>query len=126
MFESNNAITVTPVSTLVPQGRFITLNSSSEGALTGAGLDAFGVSGEASADGTQVAFPVILLNGGKIEVEAGAAVADGVRIMSDATGRVITATGATARVLGTAFGAVSGAGFALTIIGQKAAGAFTA
>ena len=125
MFESNRAITILPVTTLVPQGRFISINGSGLGALTGAAGDSFGVSAEESPADNLTAFPVILLDGGKIEVEAGATVAIGARVMSDAIGRAITATGATARVTGTALNGAT-VGQALTIIGQKAAGEFVA
>lgn len=125
MFESNRAITVIPVTTAVPQGRFLSLNASGNVALTGSTLDALGVSDSASAASSQVAIGMILLDGGKIEVEAGATVAAGDRVMSDATGRAITAVGATARVLGVALEAAT-IGQALTIIGQKAAGEFVA
>jgi len=125
MFESNRAITILPVATLVPQGRFIAIDGSGLGALAGNGADSFGVSAEESPNTNLTAFSVILLDGGKIEVEAGATVAAGARVMSDATGRGITAVGATVRVMGTALAGAT-VGQALTIIGQKAAGEFVA
>ena len=125
-YESNRTITLLPVvANVINKHRFV--------AIVAAGLvdeavsagDAVGVTDEASAATASIAIPVKLLDGGKIEVEAGATVAAGVRVMSDATGRAITATGATARVLGFS---INGAdvGEALTIVGQKAAGEFVA
>ncbi len=125
-FESNKTITLLPVvANVINKFRFVTIESGGLVDETTAAADAVGVSQEESLATASVAIPVMLLDGGKIEVEAGATVTSGARVMSDATGRVIDATGATARVLGFALngGAV---GEAITIVSQKAAGEFVA
>lgn len=125
-YESTRDLTLQPhVANLVNKHRFVSLLSGGVVDETLANADAVGVSQESSPAANSAAIPVLLLDGGKVEVEAGATVAAGVRVMSDATGRAITATGATARVLGIS---INGAdvGEALTIVGQKAAGEFVA
>lgn len=124
--ESNKTITLQPhVANVVKRHRFLSILSGGIVDETLANADAVGVSQEDSAANASVAIPVMLLDGGKIEVEAGATVAAGVRVMSDATGRAITATGATARVLGISLTSAD-VGEALTIVSQKAAGEFVA
>lgn len=126
-FENNRSITMIPVTALVRQARFVEVVTAGEVQEVGtSALDAIGVSAEESVAADQVAFPVILLDGGKMEVECGAAVAAGVRIMSDDEGRAITATGATARVLGWSLSATSAAGEFLNIVGRPASGEFVA
>ena len=90
------------------------------------GIDAIGVSQEASAAASAVPIPVAILNGGKVDVEAGAVVTVGARVMSDATGRAITAVGATARTLGWALNTTGAAGEMITVLASKAAGEFVA
>jgi len=125
-YESNKSITLLPhVANVVNKHRFVSILSGGIVDEALANADAIGVSQESSAAAASVAIPVMLLDGGKIEVEAGATVAAGVRVMSDATGRAITATGATARVLGFSLNGAD-AGEALTIVSQKAAGEFVA
>jgi hypothetical protein len=126
MYENNHSITMIPVATAVPQKRFVSVTTGAEVALTGSAADALGVSLEASAADTQIAIPVGLLDGGKQEVESGAAITIGARVMSDATGRAITATGATARVLGWALSTSAAAGEIVTIAGRPASGEFVA
>lgn len=126
-FELNRAITLTPVSGAVEQLRFVELTNTGEvQQVSSSGGDSVGVSLEASADTSQVAIPVSPIDGGKIPVIAGAPVALGVRIMSDNQGRAITATGATARVLGISLESSAAAGEQITILAQKAAGEFVA
>lgn len=125
-FENNRSITLIPVTAAVRQGRFVSIVTDGEVDETAAGVDAAGVAAEASEAGSQVAIPVVVLDGGKTEVEGGAAVAAGVRVMSDSQGRAITATGATARVLGWSLNSVSAAGEILTIFGRPASGEFVA
>lgn len=125
-YESNTTISLQPhVANLVEKHRFVSILAGGIVDETNGLVDAVGVSQETSLAGNANAIPVMLLNGGKIEVEAGATVTSGVRVMSDSTGRVIDAVGATARVLGYSIngGAV---GEAITIVSQKAAGEFTA
>lgn len=126
MFEANRAITMTPVAAnLINQRRFVSVVTAGEVDETTAAGDAIGVSLEASAAAADLTIPVSLLDGSKVEVEAGATVVAGVRVMSDAVGRVITATGATARVLGWS---ITGGDIdeVITIVGMKAAGEFVA
>lgn len=126
-YESNNSITLLPVvANVINKHRFVSILASGlvDEALSGA--DAVGVTNDASAAAASVAVSVMLLNGGKIEVEAGAVVTAGDRVMSDATGRCIKAVGATVRVLGFALNTTAGAGEVVTIVGQKAAGEFVA
>lgn len=124
--ESNRTLTMQPhVVNVVNKHRFVSLLSGGVVDETTAAGDAVGVTDEESLANASVAIGVTVLDGGKVTVEAGATVAAGVRVMSDATGRAITATGATARVLGIT---ITGGdiGEALTILGQKAAGEFVA
>lgn len=126
-FEANRSITLTPVTAnLINQNRFVGIVTAGEIDESTAAGDAVGVSLEASEAGSNVPIPVSLLDGAKVEIEAGATVAAGVRIMSDATGRVITAAGpAGNRVLGWSLtgGDVNEV---ITIVGQKSAGQFVA
>lgn len=125
-YESNKTITLLPhVANVVKKHRFVSILATGIVDETLSAADAVGVSQEESAAASAVAIPVMLLDGGKIEVEAGATVAAGVRVMSDATGRAITATGAAARVLGFSLNGAA-IGEALTIVSQKAAGEFVA
>ena len=125
-FESNKTITLKPVvANVINSFRFVSILAGGLVDETLANADAVGVSQEASAAAASVAIPVMLLDGGKIEVEAGATVTSGARIMSDATGRCIDATGATARVLGFALNGAD-VGEAITIVSLKAAGEFVA
>ena len=125
-YESNKTITLQPVvANVINKHRFVSIGTGALVDESTAAADAVGVSQESSAATNGNAIPVMLLDGGKIEVESGATVAAGVRVMSDSTGRAITATGATARVLGTSLNATS-VGEALTIVSLKAAGEFVA
>lgn len=125
-YESNKSITLLPVvANVINRHRFVSILAGGLVDETLANADAVGVSQDDSAANASVAIPVMVLDGGKIEVEAGATVAAGVRVMSDATGRAITATGATARVLGFSLNGVD-VGEALTIVSLKAAGEFVA
>ena len=113
----------------IPQRRFV--NFTANGLrLAGNAGDAVGVTLEAyddsefDAGNASDVIPVGLLDGGRLEVQAGAAVAAGARVMSNASGQAITATGATARVLGIAQTAAGAANEVITVIGLKAAGEF--
>lgn len=124
-FEAVRSISLTPGS-VISARRFVTLAADGKIDHTGNTLDAQGVSLEAAAADAGPAIPVALLDGSKLEVESGAAVAVGARVMSDATGRAITAVGATARVLGVALTISGGAGQVITILSGPAAGEFVA
>ncbi len=126
-FEANRSITMLPVvANVINQNRFVEVVTGGLVDESTAAGDAVGVSLEASLAAASVAIPVSLLDGSKVEVTSGAAVAAGVRVMADATGRAITATGATARVLGFSLSASANADEVITIVGIKAAGEFVA
>lgn len=126
-YESVRTLTMTPVTAnVINKNRFVavvTAGEVDESVNTG---DAIGVSLEASAAASGTPIPVAILDGAKILVESGAGITVGARVMSDATGRAITATGATARVLGIALETASNSGEMITVLGQKAAGEFVA
>lgn len=124
-YQSARAITLTPITAnLINQRRFVSLLATGVIDETTAAGDAVGVSLDESDANDSVPIPVAVLDGGVVEVEAGAAVTQGARVMSDATGRAIDATGATARVLGFALDSSTGAGEVIRVIGSKAAGEF--
>lgn len=125
-FQSARAISLNPVvANVINQRRFVAVGTSAlidEGTL---GADCVGVSLEQSAANDAQSIPVALLDGGILEVEAGAAVTQGNRVMSDATGRAINAASpAASRVLGIALDAASAAGEVIRVLGLKAAGQF--
>lgn len=115
----------------LPARRFVAMSATGV-ILAGNTLDAVGVSLELYDDSEQVAgnasrtIAVALLDGAKVEVEAGAGVVAGVRVMANAAGQAITATGAAARTLGFALNAADNLGDIITIVGSKAAGEFVA
>jgi hypothetical protein len=125
-FESVRSITMVPADAAISQYRFVKITTDAEVTLAGNTEDAIGVALVASALNDNTEIPVALLDGAKLTVEAGAAITIGARVMSDASGRVITAVGATARVLGWALQTAGAAGEYITIIGQKQAGEFVA
>ena len=127
-YEAVRTLTLKPVTAnVINARRFVNVVDTTDTVdeSTAAG-DAVGVSMFASAAADSEVIAVALLDGAKMEVEAGAAFAVGDRLMSDATGRAIAATGATARVLGRALEASGAAGQIVTIVGQKDAGEFVA
>lgn len=127
MFESNRSITMTPVTAnLINQNRFVGIVTAGEVDESTAAGESIGVSLEASAVGESAVIPVSLLDGSKVEVTSGAAVVAGVRVMADATGRAITATGATARVLGWSITASANADEVISIVSSKGTGEFVA
>lgn len=115
----------------LPARRFVAMSATGI-ILSGNTLDSVGVSlelyddSEFALDNASNVIPVALLDGAKIEVEAGAAIAAGARVMANASGQAITAVGVTARVLGFAVAAVGASGEIVTIVGSKAAGEFVA
>jgi hypothetical protein len=101
--------------------RFVTLAATgiSESATATEEID--GISMEAVAAGNAgLAVPCARPNGCKVEITAGAAVAAGALVMSDATGRAITAT-ATNSVHGKALTAAAAADEVITILFYKGA-----
>lgn len=103
---------------VVALNRLVKINSSGRVIQGAAGTDeCIGVSLEnAAANGD--AIPIALLDGGKMEIESGAAVSAGDEITSDATGRAVAAT-IGQPIAGWAEEAAAGAGEFITVIGQK-------
>ena len=122
--EAVRAITMTPTTAALPKNRFVKVTAGGEVVLAGNTEDAIGVSLTPTAATDQEPIAVGLLDGAKLRVETGAGITVGARVMSNAAGKAITATGATARVLGWALETSGGDGEIITILGQKAAGEF--
>lgn len=124
VFENVRTITL-PIGAAIEDRRFVTVDGSGQAVASPVNGDAIGVTLEAvtaalfdSGEG-QVTVPVALLNAsGKVEVEAGAAVAAGVDVSMDATGRAVTAP-AGSPVLGKSLTAAGGAGEFITVLAQK-------
>jgi len=124
--ESTRSISLQPtVAKVINANRFAVLASGLVDE-AGAGDDALGVTLSESPDSTtagaeagSAAISVALLDGAKVEVEAGATVASDAKVASDATGRAVTAATGDA-ILGTALigGAVNEV---ITIIAAKGA-----
>ncbi len=96
------------------QFRFLTVAADEQADPTGAGAAADGVSQDNNADEAGKAVQIMLLGGGVSKVEAGAAVTAGDEVMSDASGRAITATTGN-RILGRAWSAAGAAAEILTV-----------
>lgn len=127
-YEAVRSISLAPVTAnVINANRFVNLvaGTGTIDESTAAG-DCIGVSLDSSAALASAAIPVALPDGCIVEVEAGAAVTIGARLISDATGRGITATGATARVLGRALTAAGAAGDMMSVLFVKDAGEFVA
>lgn len=101
-YEATRSISLTPVATAIGQRLFVTLNSSGNIALTAANGNAVGVTLEESPANSQVAIPVALLDGSKVEVIAGGTITVGGLVAAAADGQAVAATGATTRALGIA------------------------
>lgn len=109
--------------------RFVELTANAEVQQVGTqGNSSIGVSMEAAdVSENQSRIPIGLLDGGKLEVEAGAAIdvsAGAVPVASDNQGRAIPATGSD-RVLGYALSSAGAAGQVVTITGALGPGAAT-
>ena len=104
---------------VINKNRFVNIVANAEVDEALSGGMAVGVSGESSAALASAAIQVYSLTSHKVPVEAGAAITKGDRVMSDATGRAITATGATSRVLGVALETAANAGELITIATQS-------
>lgn len=122
-YENTRAITLLPhVANAVSAHRFVAIGTGGLVDEGTSGADAVGVSQEASIATSSVAIEVILLDGGKVEVEAGGTVTAGDVIASDATGRAVTISATVTHVgLGWALNSAA-IGEAVTVVGQKAAG----
>ena len=118
-FEAFRSISLVPGG-VVAQRRFCTIDSSGRAVQAGANAEAVGISLEAAAAADDPAIPVGLLDGAKVEVEAGAAVTAGDEVTSDANGQAVVATTGQ-RVLGFALSAAGAADEVITIVAQKGA-----
>lgn len=131
-FEAAQGISLACSAEIV-QGRFVEMGAAGQIATmdgTVALADAIGVSLEATRTATTVPIfvagdliSVATYNGGKVEVEAGAAITAGDAVQADATGRAITDGAAVSdRILGYAETAAGGAGTFVTVVLTKAGG----
>lgn len=119
-FEAFRSISLIP-GDVVAQRRFVIIEAGTgEVVQAGANAEAVGISLEAAAAANDPAIPVALLDGAKVEVEAGAAVALGADVTSDAAGKAVAAT-VGQRVLGFALTAAAADGEVITIVAQKGA-----
>lgn len=107
---------------VVAQRRLVTIDGTGRAIQSSAEtVDSVGVSLDAAAAAGD-AIPVAVPDGGKVEIESGAAITIGDPLESDATGRAITHGGATARICGYALQAAGGAGEFITVLFLKGAG----
>lgn len=123
-FDAVRSVSLIPVSTAIPQRRLVTITTDGEITLATAAGDAIGVTLEASAANSQVAIPVALLDGARIEIEANAAITAGSAVAVAGTsgdaGRVDdTAAAANTRWIGYAVTAASAAGEVVDVITSK-------
>ncbi len=125
--EQGFAIGLDPVSGAVRARRFVVVGSNgqvSEVATSGGTANAVTLEPSLNGDTNRISCGAI--NGGKLDIEAGAAIPAGTRIMSDAQGRAITATGAAARVQGITLQAATAAGEIIEFLADREAGQFVA
>ena len=115
-YEATRSISLIPVSTAIGQRLFVTVDSSGNAALPTAGGLAVGVTLEASPANSQVAIPVALLDGAKMEVIAGGTISIGSLVEAAADGQAVAGGGATDRALGVALTAGTD-GQVMTILG---------
>ena len=123
-FDAVRSISLTPVTTLVPARRFVSMTTNGEITLTAANADAVGITLEESPAGDQTKIPVALLDGARIEVESNAGIAAGAAVAAAGTsgdaGRADdTAAGASVTHLGYAEEAATAAGQIITIVASK-------
>lgn len=125
-YERMRTISLKPTTAAMVANTFVKVTTAGEIVTAGNTEDAIGIVLADSALNDQTYVPVALLDGAKVEVLAGAGVTAGARVMSNATGKAITAVGATARVLGFALETAANADERITIIARPAAGEFVA
>lgn len=124
-FQNARAISLACAAADLPANRFVRPSATGITLVGTAGLDAVGVSLEGyvqadfAAGNASNVIAVAQLDGAKLMVEAGAAVTAGAAIMSDATGRAITAATAGSNILGYAVEAAGAAGVMFQIVGSK-------
>lgn len=123
-FENARSISLACGAADVRQYRFV--KASAAGVVEcGAGDDSVGIALEGyvhanyTAGGASNVIPVAQLDGAKLMVEAGAAIAAGAPIAADADGQAVTAAGVTTNVLGYALEAAGAAGVMIQIVGTK-------
>ena len=123
-YETTRSVTMTPLSaTVLAANRFVrpggTVATAGTPVYPAAAAAAGYVTLDASPAGSVAGISCAILDGAILEVAAGAAVAAGASIATDATGRAITAAGA-AIVLGVALEAAAAAGEVLTFASGRA------
>ena len=126
-YEAVRSVTVTPVSTLVPRGRGVTINSNGEAVLAAVNATPVGITLEESAAGSQTPISIGLLDGALIEIEANSTITRGARVaMAGASadaGRIDdTAAANTVRYIGIAMDAATTGGVMVSVLTTKEAG----
>jgi hypothetical protein len=127
MFENVRSISLTVASaTVIAQHEFVTIDTNGNAVEVTDGIADYcvGIAAEASADGDDVAIPVVLLDGGVCEVIAGAAIAVGDGIVVGDEGRAYphdqtaggNAPAGTYEIVGIAKTAAGAAGETLSIV----------
>jgi len=124
-FQNARAISLACAAANVPANRFVRPSATGIIVVGTSGQDAVGVSLEAYVHADFVAgnasnvIAVAQLDGAKLMVEAGAAIAAGAAIMSNATGKAITAATTGSNILGYAVEAAAADGEMIQIIAAK-------
>ncbi len=124
-FQNARAISLACAAADVPANRFVRPSSTGITTVGTSGLDAVGVSLEAYIHADFVAgnasnvIAVAQLDGAKLMVMAGAAIAAGAAIMSNAAGKAITAATAGSNILGYAVDAAAADGEIIQVVASK-------
>lgn len=124
-FQNARAISLACAAAAIPANRFVRPSATGIILVGTSGQDAVGVSLEAYDHAAFVAgnasnvIAVAQLDGAKLMVEAGAAIAAGAAIMSNATGKAITAATTGSNILGYAVEAAAADGEMIQIIAAK-------
>lgn len=125
-YQTVRTVSLKPSTAAIVANTFVKVTTAGEITTAGNTQDAIGIALEPSALNDQTFISVALLDGAKVEVLAGAGVTAGARVMSNASGKAITAVGATARVLGWALETAGNADERITILARPASGEFVA
>lgn len=124
-FQNARAISLACAAANVAANRFVRPTATGITLVGTAGLDAVGVSLEGYVHADYVAgnasnvIAVAQLDGAKLMIEAGAAITAGAAVMSDASGRAITAATAGSNILGYAVEAAGAAGELIQVVSSK-------
>lgn len=113
-FENTNTVTMT-AGAAVAQGRYLKLSSGNVIHATSSADDVIGVAAEDAASGEAL---TVYTFGGKIEVEASAAIAVDALVTVTAAGKAVSTTSAAARILGQALSASGADGEFFTVLHQ--------